>query len=295
MWRKQISVIVVLVVLVIGLVVGGSTGAAAAKKPEWSISFTGGINGKAKEIKPACDYSPNGQSALIAQATFKVGNAGFRISIQFGPPVEPGPREFGLVAGARTVVVGVTDASDPTKSWVSSAGGTGTINENRRSGVVRGTLAGLGANAVATEVDANFECSKASTATSGDVWSGTFGSEWNGTQCTGSSEGTMTVRVTGKKASGSAEWSGSFTCPGVPYSGGGPASARLTGRFTGDEFRLNIEGGIVGIADNVGSCFGVPRSGPLVIEVTGRKTARASFDETVGGDQFTCDITLARR
>jgi hypothetical protein len=281
----------------IGLVVGGFTGAAAAKKPEWSISLIGGIDGTAEAIKPTCVYSPDGQSALIAQATFEVSGARLRISIAFAAPVQPGSREFGLVAGPRTVVVHVTDVSDPSTSWASSADGTGTINANRRSGSVRGTLAAVGADGIATEVDAGFECSKLSTGES-SLWVGPVRATFSDAYpCMGSDEGIIVVRVRGKKATGVVAVSGSFTCPTelVTITASGAVTFAVTGTFINDEFRFQYDPQFVTTGDGpTAQCSAVPER-PIVVPVTERGTATARFEWSTPGRHATCEITLTRQ
>ena len=316
---RRIFAIAILGLLGIGLVDGGLTDAAAAKKPKWSINVTGGIDGTVEAIKPTCVYSPDGETALIAEATFEVSGARFRISIAFAAPVQPGSREFGLVAGPQTVVVHVADVSDPSTSWASSGDGTGTINVNRRSGSVQGTLTAVGADGIAsaegtaTGVDANFECSKLSTGQStrhaeeeqgqgrrssplSSLWIGPVSATFSDAyQCTGSDKGTIAVIVRGKKATGTVAVSGSFTCtnPAIgTYTASGSVDFGVTGTFTGDEFRFRPEPPIVTTgAGPTAQCAAVPKR-PIVVPVTERGTATATFEWSTPGRQATCEITL---
>jgi hypothetical protein len=317
---RRIFAIAVLGLLGIGLVDGGLTDAAAAKKPKWSINVAGGIDGTVEAIEPTCVYSPDGETALIAEATFEVSGARFRISIAFAAPVQPGSREFGLVAGPQTVVVHVADVSDPSTSWASSGDGAGTINANRRSGFVQGTLAAVGADGIATpdgiatEVDASFECSKLSTGQStrhaeeeqgqgrkgeSSLWVGPLSATFSDViPCTGSDEGTIAVIVRGKKATGTVAVSGSFTCtnPAIgTYTASGSVDFGVTGTFTGDDFRFRPEPPIVTTgAGPTAQCAAVPKR-PIVVPVTERGTATATFEWSTPGRQATCEITLTRQ
>ncbi len=127
------------------------------------------------------------------------------------------------------------------------------------------------------------------------TWSGTVHSTWNGEICTGSTEGTITVGVVGGDASGPVAYSSTSTCPAIPYSGSGSVTATLSGKFTGDEFRFLVGADIVSSGDpNSTACLSVPDR-PIVVPVTERGTAQASFEWSIGTEQYTCEITLERQ
>ncbi|MGQ0803361.1 MAG: immune inhibitor A domain-containing protein [Actinomycetota bacterium] len=133
----------------------------------------------------------------------------------------------------------------------------------------------------------------------GAVWKGPIRSTYNNvTPCTGSDEGTITVRVVGDKdVSGTVAVSGSFTCPTelVTVTGAGTVTFGVTGTFTGDEFRLLWEPPVVTTGDGPSAYCGAIRKRPIVVPVTERGTAQASFEEAITGGQFTCEITLERQ
>ena len=95
-------------------------------------------------------------------------------------------------------------------------------------------------------------------------------------------------------ASGTATLTGSYTCPAIPYSGGGTGTAELSGTFTGDEFRLLPQVAVLSAGDNIGDCLAIPKR-PIVVPVTERGTAQASFAWAIATAQYTCDITLERQ
>lgn len=126
-------------------------------------------------------------------------------------------------------------------------------------------------------------------------WTGTLRTTWNGSVCSGSTEGTITVRVVDEKASGPVAYSSSHTCPDIPYTSSGSVTATVFGKFTGEEFRFRVGSDIVQSGDPAATgCISVPDR-PIVVPVTERGTAQASFEWGGGGEQYTCEITLERQ
>lgn len=134
-----------------------------------------------------------------------------------------------------------------------------------------------------------------------ETWKGPISSTYNNvTPCTGSDEGTITVRVVGKDVvSGTVAVSGSYTCPTdlVTVTGAGTVTFGVTGTFTGDEFRFQVEPDIVTTGDGPSAYCAAIGERPIVVPVTERGTAQASFEQAIAGGfgQFTCEITLERQ
>lgn len=127
------------------------------------------------------------------------------------------------------------------------------------------------------------------------AWTGTVRSTWNGSVCSGSTEGTITVGVVDDQASGPVAFSGTYTCPGIPYSGSGSVTATVLGKFTGEAFRFQVDSDIVQSGDlGTPGCISVPDR-PIVVPVTERGTAQASFDWAIVTEKYTCEITLDRQ
>jgi hypothetical protein len=129
------------------------------------------------------------------------------------------------------------------------------------------------------------------TPTDKQAWNGTIRSTWNGAMCTGTQEGTITLEVAGTAVTGSSATAGRQNCPSIPFSQGGPQTAQVQGEFTGGEFRLNL-GNISGIGDGTSGCWGVPRTGPVLVKVTAPGRAEARFEGTAGTERYGCAIEL---
>jgi len=131
-----------------------------------------------------------------------------------------------------------------------------------------------------------------------DTWKGPISSTYtNVTPCMGSDQGTITVGVVGKDASGTVAVSGSYTCTTELFTvtGAGTVTFGVTGTFTGDEFRLLWEPPFVTTGDGPSAYCGAIPERPIVVPVTERGTAQASFEHAITGGQFTCEITLERQ
>ncbi|MEX0664349.1 MAG: hypothetical protein WD598_06205 [Acidimicrobiia bacterium] len=129
-------------------------------------------------------------------------------------------------------------------------------------------------------------------------WTGTVSATFSDAYpCSGADEGTITVGVVGKNASGIVAVSGSFTCGdfGIlgSYSASGSATFGVTGTFTDAKFQFRPEPDLVTTGDGpTAQCAAIPER-PIVVPVE-RGTATASFEWTSPGRQATCDITLER-
>ena len=72
-------------------------------------------------------------------------------------------------------------------------------------------------------------------------------------------------------------------------------TATVLGKFTGEDFRFQVDSGIVQTGDlGTPGCISVPDR-PIVVPVTERGTAQASFDWAIVTEQYTCEITLDRQ
>ena len=112
--------------------------------------------------------------------------------------------------------------------------------------------------------------------------------------CSGSTEGTITVGVVDDQASGPVAFSGTYTCPDIPYSGSGSVTATVLGKFTGEDFRFQVDSDIVQSGD-LGTPGCISCRTDLVVPVTERGTAQASFDWAIVTEKYTCEITLDRQ
>jgi hypothetical protein len=112
----------------------------------------------------------------------------------------------------------------------------------------------------------------------------------------GSDQGTITVTVVGgKDVSGTVAVSGSYTCPTVPVTGAGTVTFGVTGTFTRDKFRFLWEPPFVTTGDGPSAYCGAISERPIVVPVTERGTAQASFEQAITGGLFTCEIALERQ
>ena len=114
----------------------------------------------------------------------------------------------------------------------------------------------------------------------GVAWNGTVRSTFTDAYgCTGTDEGTITVRVVDKKASGTVAVSGAFTCVTelVTITASGSVTVGVFGKFTGEEFRFYYEPNVVVTGDGpTDNCSSGPER-PIVIPVTERGLATASL------------------
>jgi len=298
-------------VLAVGF--GGLTSASAGSA-DWSISVSGELDGTAKKIKPQCLASGSEGDPLVARATFRLDKRRLRISIYFAAPVVPGSRSFGPTAGPSTVVVSISDASDPSATWVSATDGNGAVGDDRLTGTVDGTLAGAQGT---IDVDASFACPKlgggGSARGSGSndggkdedapSFSGSVeaSSRQASTGCTATDTGTVDVfGLTKGRVLAAIQSSGSLTCEGYTEPSGA-AAVLFDGTFRNKVLRLRVLDRIGSGPGTAASVFGCLSGGnlerghqALKIRVRdGNGSAHLEYTDTIG-TVFDCTITITR-
>ena len=285
--------------LLLALVVGfGGIGAAPAASAGWTIEISGDVEGTAKNVKAQCLASADGSGPIAGRATFRVAGRRLKLAFYLAAPAEPGSRTFSPSAGPTTVVVSLSDVANPSAMWTSAGAGTGTINNDGRSGTLTGSLTGASGD---VDLDAGFRCRMIRNGGArgsggddragerGDVapgFEGTIEASTHG-HCTGTETGTITVFGFSKRAVFAGIFAaGSYTCEGITVPTNG--ALIMSGTFRNDTLRFGPDL-LLGLLLSPPGCL---VGEPLVIHVRDGEGTAAPAYTAPSGDVYECTIKV---